>query len=78
MVGVAGHPVAGHFGEDGCASPLGVLELFEHQNACAFAHDKTVAIFVPGTAGLFGIVIASGKGAHGGESANAHRRDGGL
>ena len=78
VVGVAGHAIAGNFGEDGRAAPFGVLEFFEHQDARAFAHDEAVAIFIPGTAGFFGIVIARGKGAHGGESADAHGSDGRL
>src|SRR5208283_3596080 len=39
---------------------------------------KAVAILVPRTAGLFRIVIAGGERAHGGESTDAHRSDGGL
>ncbi len=78
VIGVAGHAIAGDFGKNRSAALSGVFEFFEHQNACAFAHHKAVAIFVPGTAGFFGIVIARGKRAHGGESANSHRRNGCL
>ena len=55
-----------------------MLEFFENQNACAFAHDEAVAILVPGTAGASGIVVARGERAHGGESADAHGSDRGF
>src|SRR5208283_1842071 len=78
VVGIAGHAIAGNFGEDGSAAPAGVFEFFENQDARALAHDKTVTIFVPGTAGFFRFVIAGGKRAHGGEAADAHLGDGGF
>src|SRR5882762_5187033 len=78
MVGVSGHAVAGNFGKDGCAAFLGVLELFQNQDAGALAHHKTVAVLVPGTAGFLRLVVAGGKCAHGGKSADAHGSDGGL
>ena len=78
VVGVGGHTVADDFRQDGSAAAAGMLEFFENQDAGAFAHDEAVAILVPGTAGASGVVVARGKCAHGGESANAHGSDGGL
>jgi len=78
VVGVAGHAIASDFGENGCAAVLRVFEFFEHENPGAFAHDESIAILIPGTAGFFRIVIARGKRAHGGESADAHGGDGRL
>src|SRR5208282_4057898 len=78
VIGVGGHTVAYDFGEDGRAAAAGVLELFENHDASAFAHDEAVAVLVPGTAGAGGVVIARGKGAHGGESADAHGSNGGF
>src|SRR5258708_2024913 len=55
-----------------------MLQFFKNQNAGAFAHHEAVAVLVPGTAGASGIVVASGKRAHGGESADAHGGNGGF
>ena len=52
-----------------------MFQLFEDQNARAFADHETVAVLIPGTAGFFGLVVARGKRAHGGESADAHGSD---
>ncbi len=46
VIGVAGEAVAGHFSVDLCATRLGVLILFEHENCSAITHDKAVAILV--------------------------------
>ena len=55
-----------------------MLEFFENHDAGAFANHEAIAVVVPGTAGAGGVVIAGGKRAHGGESADAHGRNGGL
>ena len=60
------------------AAALGEFERFENQHARAFADDEAVAIGIEWTAGALGIVIARGKGAHGGKTADAHGRDGGF
>src|SRR5579863_1835862 len=75
MVRVAGHTVANDFSEDRSVAFLRVLEGFEDENARAFTDDKAVAIGVERAAGVRGIVIAGGKSAHGGETADAHGRD---
>ncbi|MCU1249468.1 MAG: uncharacterized protein JWQ49_2497 [Edaphobacter sp.] len=76
--GVGGEAVADDFGEDLCSAGFGELELFEDENACAFADDEAVAILVPGAAGVGGVVVARGEGAHGGEACYSERSDGGL
>ena len=76
--GVGGHAVADDFGEDFCSAGFGELELFEDEDAGAFADDEAVAIFIPGAAGVGWIVVAGGEGFHGGESTDAHGRDGGF
>src|SRR5208283_5628399 len=68
--------IANDFGEDGRTAAAGVLQFLQDQNAGALAHDEAIAIFVPGTAGASRIVVARGKRAHGGESADAHGSDG--
>ncbi len=78
VIRVRAHAVADDFGEDGRAAAAGVLQFFENHDARAFAHDKAVAIAVPGTAGAGWVVIAGGERAHGRESADAHRSDGGF
>ena len=76
MVSVGAHAVADDLGENFCAAGLGVLQLFEDQDAGAFPNHETVAILVEGPAGVFGVVVAGGEGAHGGESTDAHGSDG--
>jgi hypothetical protein len=78
MVGVRGHSVAGDFGEDVSPALAGELQLLEYKDGAALAYDEAVALGVEGTAGAAGIVVAGRKGAAGGESADAHRRDGGF
>ena len=55
-----------------------MFQFFQDEDAGAFADDEAIAIFVEGTAGVRGIVIARGKRAHGGETADAHGGDGGF
>ena len=76
--GVGAHAVADDLGEDFCASGLSKFQVFEDEDARAFADDEAVAVFVKGAAGVFGVVVAGGKRAHGGESADSHGSDGGL
>ena len=51
-IGVAGQAVADHLGVDARAARLGVLEVFQHDDAGALAHDEAVAILVVGARGL--------------------------
>src|SRR5262249_3422862 len=78
MVSVATHAIADKFGEDCRAAFPGELELFENHDAGTLTDDEAVAADVPGAAGFFGLVVACGESAHGGESAHSHRCDGGL
>ncbi len=71
MEGVGGETVADNFGEDLCPAGFGELELFEDEDACAFADDEAVAILVEGAGGVGGVVIAGGERAHGGEACNS-------
>ena len=73
VIGVGAHAVADDLGEDVCAAGLGELELFEDEDAGAFADDEAVAVLVEGAAGAGGLVVARGEGAHGGESADRER-----
>ena len=78
VVGVGAHAVADDLGKNLCTARLGELEFFKNENSGAFADDKSVAVLVERTAGVFGIVVARGERAHGGESSDAHGRNGGL
>src|SRR5258708_11542294 len=76
VIRVRGHTVANYFRQDGSAAAASMLEFFENQDAGAFAHHEAIAVLVPGPAGASGIVVASRKRAHGGESADTHGRNG--
>src|ERR1700724_1233490 len=76
VIRVRGHAVANHFRQDGSAAAAGMFEFFENQDAGAFAHYEAIAVPVPWTAGASGVVVASGKSAHGGESADTHGSNG--
>src|SRR5262249_40487717 len=67
---------ADDLGEDVCAAAPGELEVLENKYAGTFADDEAVAILVPRATGPRGIIVASGKCAHGGKSANSHGCDG--
>ena len=76
--GVAAHAVSDKFGDDLGAALLREFEFFEHEDAGAFADDKTVAILVEGPGSALRFFVARGKSAHGGKSTDAHRRDRGF
>ena len=78
VIRVARHSVADDLGENRRAAALGEFQLFENQDAGAFADDEAVAVLVPGAGGLRGLVVALREGAHGGKSADAHGRDAGF
>jgi len=54
VIRVAAHAVANDFSQGWERRAPGVFQLFEDQDASAFADDKAVAILVPGAAGFFG------------------------
>src|SRR5579883_107270 len=72
---VGAHPITGHFGQNRCAAAARLLQLFEHQNSRAFAHDETVPLSIPGAGGPFGLVVTLRQRSHGREAADSHRRD---
>src|SRR5258708_17899108 len=76
VIRVRGHTVANYFRQDGSAAAASMLEFFENQDAGAFAHHEAIAVLVPGPAGASGIVVASRKRAHVGESVDTHGRNG--
>ena len=58
MIRVGAHAVADHFGQDLCAARSRKLQLFQDQDARAFADHKSVAVLVEGPAGAGGLVVA--------------------
>ncbi len=46
VIGVARQAVSNDLGIDPRAASTGVLQLLEHDNAGAFAHDEAIAVFV--------------------------------
>ena len=75
VISIAAHSISRDLSQDASVALAGVLQLFQDQNARAFANHKTVAVAIPRTAGLFRCVVARRKGAHGGKAADAHGRD---
>src|SRR5271156_6775179 len=76
VVRVAGHSITNNLCENLRAAALRVFQRFQNHHTGTFADDEAVAIGVERAAGVFGIVVAGGESAHGGESADAHGRDG--
>ena len=60
MERVAAHAVSHDFGQNGRAAALGELQLFENQDARAFAHDETIAVAIERPGCVRGIVVALG------------------
>mmetsp|Transcript_4603 Transcript_4603/g.8709 ORF Transcript_4603/g.8709 Transcript_4603/m.8709 type:complete len:344 (+) Transcript_4603:466-1497(+) len=54
---------------------LGVLQALQHQHARALAHDKAVAVCVPGAGGFLRGVVALGQGFRGAEASHADGDD---
>ena len=73
MVGIATHAKTDQLGINLGATGLGVFELFQHQHPGAITQHETVAIFIPRTAGLGGLVVAVGERLGGGKTAHPHR-----
>ena len=57
---------------------FGVLVFLKDKGSGSFAQHETVAVFVEGTRGGGGVVVAEGEGFHGGKTANADGDDGGF
>ena len=78
MKRVAAHPVSHDLGENGRVPLFREFKLFENQNARAFAHDESIAIPVERPRCMRRIVVVLRQRPHGGEPANAERRDAGF
>jgi len=63
------------FAQDLGSAGLGELQLFQDQNAGAFADHKSVAILVEGAAGAGGFVVAGRQCAHRSKTAHCQGRD---
>src|ERR1700722_16938506 len=55
---IARHPITFDIRKNARAAALGVFQVFEHENPCAFADYESVARNIPRTAGVRRIVIA--------------------
>ena len=53
-------------------------KFLEDQNTGAFADDESVAVLVERPRSALRLFVAGGQSAHGGEPADAHRRDRGF
>ena len=73
--GVARHAITYQLGEHRSAALAGEAELFQKQDSRPFADNEAVAAAVEGSAGAFGLLVASGKRAHRRKPAHTHRRD---
>ena len=58
VIGIGRRTVAHDLCHDRSSPPSGMVQLLENQDASAFADDEAIALLVPRTAGLFGIVVA--------------------
>nr|GFD11961.1 hypothetical protein [Tanacetum cinerariifolium] len=76
VVRIRRHAAADELAVDFNAPSLGVLILFEHQRARAFAQHKAVALFVVGPRGRRGVVVALAHGLEGVEATHARLGDG--
>src|SRR6266545_2522222 len=75
MEGVCGHAITDQLRVDSRAAPFGQLQLFQDQNARAFANNKSVPISFKGMGRVLRIVVASRKRSHRGEAGDTHWRD---
>ena len=64
MVRVRVGGIPQNLGVDFRAAGERVFQAFQDEDASAFADDKAIAVLVERTARMFGIVVASGHGAH--------------
>src|SRR5271165_1308597 len=58
VIGVGAHTIADYFGDDPGASVLCVFQLFQDEDSRALADYEPVAVLVPGTAGVMGMVVS--------------------
>src|SRR4051812_41553499 len=77
-VTVAGKAVAEEFRVDPGAAFLGMLVLFEDDDAAPLGHDEAVTVLVPRAAGPRRVVVAGREGAGGAEAGHAKLAQGGL
>ena len=78
VVGVCITAEADNFGKDGGIALLRLLQVFQHQDARAFRHHKTVTVLLKGSACFLRFIIARGQCLQGTETGHRQRRDGGL
>ena len=76
VVSISRHTDTCYFAVDLCTASLGVLEFLEDEDTGTFTHDETVAACAEGTGSVGGVVVASGEGVHGVETAYAAGPDG--
>src|SRR5581483_8103296 len=65
MMRVGGGSTAGYFAINLSAAAQGMFQFFYHQYAGAFAHNKTIAVFIIRAAGRFRIIVTLAQGFHG-------------
>ena len=68
--------VTDDFGEDVGVAAFSVFEFFDNENACAFAHNESVALSVERAAGMERIVVTGTECLEGAEPGQAERHDG--
>jgi len=61
VVTITAHAVTDDFGIDSRAPAFCVFVFFQDHHTSAFAHDKTIAVFVEGTAGFGGFFVSGGE-----------------
>ncbi len=76
MVGVSRKSAAHDFAVDLCAASQGVAQFFEDESTSAFAHHKSVAVFIERARGSKKVIIAGGHGMQSIETTAADRGDG--
>ena len=68
MTGVCASSIANQLGINTSTTRFSVFIFFQHHHTCAFAQHKTVAVTVPRTRRSLRVIIAGGKGSHGGKA----------
>src|SRR5580704_13376023 len=76
VVRIGAHSVADDFRQYSRPSLASQLQFFQDEHARSFTHHETIAFRIPGPRGFLRLVIALGKSAHRGKTADAHGRDG--
>ena len=75
VVGVTGHAVANHLGQDRRAPGFGVLQALQHQHTGALADHESIPFGVERAARRGGVVIAEREGLGAGEAGDPQRCD---